>query len=545
MKRRKFIQLTATASAISLIPSEVFALLKSVGISECPDLNAKKIVLIQLAGANDGINTIVPLNQYDLYAQLRPNLKLNLNGPNGIIPLDTTLALENQIGLHPTLTGFKNLYDSGLMRIVQGVGYPNSNKSHFKSSDLWLSGGDGTPANFTSETGWMGRFIENYYADFLHESYPLGIQMGSGDNSLGFHGAVEHGLSININNQDMSGFYSVVNGLGGVPPTTIPNSEYGERIQFLTDLDASANLYSNGISNAFNSGTNANNYPDTDVANQLKTIARFISGGLKTKFYLVRLGGFDTHEVQIPSNTTPHLGNHAVLLKQLSDGINAFITDLNQQNKGNDVLAVTFSEFGRKAAENGSLGTDHGEVAPMFVFGNSVNPGISGTNVNLSEAIEANNYQVQTVQHDYRRVFSTILQDWLGAENAFLDLTFYDNTTQTGFTDFKFSELINEQNKVAPACYKSILPPIPGKTNLELVIYPNPTSDYIYISGSQDCDVYTVMIHTAEGKYIDTIRNPILSSDFNFNVQNLAVGIYHLKIQTKKGVYLKKMMIHR
>lgn len=122
------------------------------------NINGKKIVLVQLAGANDGLNTVVPINQYDKYASLRPNIKLSNTGINGIINLDTTLSLADQVGLHPSLVGFKSLYDSGLMRVIQGVGYPTQDKSHFKSTDLWLSGGDGTPANNVSQSGWVGRF---------------------------------------------------------------------------------------------------------------------------------------------------------------------------------------------------------------------------------------------------------------------------------------------------------------------------------------------------------------------------------------------------
>ena len=199
MKRRNFIKLTSTASALTLLPTEVFALFKSAGMTTCPDNSNKKIVLIQLSGANDGLNTVVPLNQYDTYATLRPNIKLANSETNGIINLDTTLTIENQVGLHPSLTGFKNLYDAGFMRLIQGVGYPIQDKSHFKSTDLWLTGGDGTQANNVLGSGWVGRFLENYYANFLTANYPLGIQLGSSENSLGFHGEVEHGMSLNIN----------------------------------------------------------------------------------------------------------------------------------------------------------------------------------------------------------------------------------------------------------------------------------------------------------------------------------------------------------
>ncbi|MFY8066171.1 MAG: DUF1501 domain-containing protein, partial [Flavobacterium sp.] len=458
MKRRNFIKLTSTASALSLLPTEVFALFNSAGLKTCPNVNAKKIVLIQLSGANDGLNTVVPINQYDTYAALRPNIKLNnVGGSNGIINLDSTLPLENQVGLHPALTGFKNLYDNGLMRLIQGVGYPIQDKSHFKSTDLWLTGGDGTPANNVLESGWVGRFLENYFANFLTANFPLGIQLGSSENSLGFHGEIEHGMSLNINGQDPSGFYSIVNGLGGIAPTTIPNSEYGDLIQYILNNDTSTNTYAQTISAAFNAGSNSITYANTSLSNQLKTVAKFISGGLETKVYLVKISGFDTHNLQVASNTTTHTGSHADLLTQVSEAVTNFITDLNNQNIGDDVLAVTFSEFGRKAGENGNLGTDHGEIAPMFVFGSSLNAGISGTNINLSEAIAGNNFQIQTVQHDYRRVFSTILQDWFGVSNPTLDLTFYDHTNNIGFAGNKISSLINTQNSVPPSCYNDVL----------------------------------------------------------------------------------------
>ena len=548
MKRRNFIQLTASASALSLMPTEVFALFKSAGMTTCPNVNAKKIVLIQLSGANDGLNTVVPLNQYDTYAALRPNIKLsNVGASNGLINLDTTLPLAKQIGLHPSLTAFKSLYDSGFMRVIQGVGYPSQDKSHFKSTDLWLTGGDGTQANNAIDSGWIGRFLESYYSNFLTANFPLGIQLGSSDNSLGFHGEVEHGMSININGQDPSGFYSIINGLGGAPPTNIPNSEYGNLIQFILDNDSETNIYAQTISTAFNRGTNSTavTYPSTSLANQLKSVARFISGGLQTKVYLVKIGGFDTHDVQVASNTTTHLGNHANLLTQVSEAINCFITDLNNQNLGDDVIAVPFSEFGRKAGENGNLGTDHGEIAPMFVFGKSINPGVSGTNINLSEAVLANNYQVQTVQHDYRRVFSTILQDWFGTSNQTLDLTFFNTTTNQGYSNNKVSNMIKTEFAVPPNCYSNTLLSTNDFTNRnDIVVYPNPTIETININSINN-SINVVSVYSLDGKLVATYRNPMTSDNYSINVQNLAIGIYTLKVETNNGSFTKKIIVRR
>ena len=544
MRRRKFLKLTSAASVLTLLPSEVFSIVKTIGGSGCPDLSGKKLVLIQFAGANDGLNTLIPVNQYDLYANLRPNLKINNSGANGFINLDTTLRIEDQVGLHPSMAGFKSLYDNGLMRVLQGVGYPNSNKSHFKSTDLWLSGGDGTNANFAFENGWAGRFMENYYADLLHGNFPLGIQMGSSDNSLGFHGVVEHGMSININNQDVSGFYSVVNGLGGIPPANIPDSEYGQLVQFLIDLDSSTNVYSQTISSAFNGGNNTVTYPDNELANQLKTVARFISGGLETKIYLVRLGGFDTHEWQVQPNAS-HTGDHATLLHKVSEAVNAFITDINNQGKGNDVLAMTFSEFGRKAAENANYGTDHGEVAPMFVFGKSVTPGVSGTNLNLSEATEDNNYQIQTIQHDYRSVFSTVLQDWLGAKSTILDSTLYDHTLDSGFADKKVPNLINSANLVPPSCYNNTPPVDPPKPIDAVVVYPNPCSDFVSVSAPAENPVYSMAVISTSGSRVNFCTNPAVSPKMTIDLSHLAVGFYYLKIETKNGQFTKKIIVRR
>jgi uncharacterized protein (DUF1501 family) len=551
MKRRNFLKITSTASALSLLPSEVFALFKSAGMAACPNVGSKKIVLIQLAGANDGLNTVIPINQYDAYAALRPNIKLSNTGTNGIINLDTTLSAANQVGLHPSMTGFKSLYDRGFMRLIQGVGYPVQDKSHFKSTDLWLTGGDGTASNNNIGDGWMGRFLESYYDNFLTANFPLGLELGSNDNSLGFNGVVANDLSISIGGQDPAGFYSVISGLGGAAPTTIPNSDYGTLLKYILDKDKSTNTYAQSISTAFNAGTNSSTvtYPNTSLSNQLKTVARFISGGLQTKVYLVKIGGFDTHINQIAANTTSHIGTHANLLAQVSDAVNNFITDLNAQNKADDVLAVTFSEFGRKAGENANLGTDHGEIAPMFVFGKSIKAGISGTNVNLAEAVSTNDFQLKTVQHDYRRVFGTILQDWFGTSNKTLDLTFYDYTNNIGFANKKIPDLI--KSPITTNCY---IDTVGGGTlgvdqetivSNEISVYPNPTSDLITISATNSNSVKEVTIYGIDGKNVGQYQNESTTDLFSINVESLTAGLYTLKVNTEKGNFTKKIIIRR
>ncbi|WP_435261303.1 DUF1501 domain-containing protein [Tenacibaculum sp. nBUS_03] len=201
MKRRNFIKLASSVSALGLMPLELRAMLKTVNIASCGDLSNRKLVLINLAGGNDGLNTIIPLNVYDQYASLRPTLKIPTSGSKSYIILDNTLSDTQKIGLNPALTGFKSLYDQGFLRILQSVGYPSQNKSHFASKDLYSTGNDGNSWDNGKDSGWIGRFVEKYYSGELKENYPLGVQIGSTKTELGFHGEDEHGLSINISGQ--------------------------------------------------------------------------------------------------------------------------------------------------------------------------------------------------------------------------------------------------------------------------------------------------------------------------------------------------------
>ena len=516
-------------------------MLKSLGNLACPNFSARKLVLIQLAGGNDGLNTIVPINQYDSYAQFRPNLHLSLGGTNGLIQLDSGLPLEKQVGLHPALTGFKNLYENGLLQIVQGVGYPNTNKSHFKSTDLWLSGGDGMSPNFDIPNGWVGRFLENQYPDQLQANYPLGIQLGSGDASLGFDGEHEHHLSVNINTQDANGYYSELNGQSGTAPNPIPNSEYGDKLRYILNVDSAANQYQAAVTSAFNSGNNTCQYPDTELANQLKTAAKFISGGLATKIYLVRLKGFDNHENQVRPEGS-HLGIHANLLQELSSAVNAFMLDLHKQQLSDDVIALTFSEFGRKIAENGNLGTDHGEVAPLFIFGKAIQPGIKGNNINLSEASEENNFQVQTIQYDYRAIFGTLLQDWMGSSNVVLDHSLFDSYLQRGYTEGKIDQTLQVAYVVPDYCRGDATPP---KNVSEPRFYPNPCDTVVHLDLGPDLLLYKLALYSERGRLVWERWNTTTEFNFTFSVTDLAVGLYIAKTTTNHGVYTAKIYVMR
>ena len=529
MKRRNFIKLTSTASAISLLPSQVTASLNiAKSFLDCTISN-RKLVLINLAGGNDGLNTIIPINYYDIYSNLRPSIKVPSSGINSYINLDETLDENQQIGLHPSLTGIKNLYDNDLLRIIQSVGYPSQNKSHFASTDIYSTANDGNSWNNGNNSGWIGRFMESYYADLIQNSYPLGVEIGSKSNSLGFHGESEHGLSVNINGQDPSGFYSLISGMAGEPPNNIPISDYGHELEYIIQTDALSNMYSEAISNSFNNGQNAVSYPDTDISNQLKTVARLISGGLESKVYMVKLSGFDTHFGQNQAENDI-LGDHNDLLTKLSSAVAAFMNDLSAMNLKNDVVGLTYSEFGRKAAENGSLGTDHGETAPMFVFGAPVKGGVSGLNPDLNEANENNGYQIQTVQFDYRDTLGTLLQDYLGADNLALDATFFNNTLNQSFSETKIDDLIKSEFSVATNCYSNSLTNNNDRKKIFYIINPV-YNDLIIKSKNQEYSSFKYELYDLNSKLVSKGNSRINES---ISISHLINGIYILNILTNE-----------
>jgi uncharacterized protein (DUF1501 family) len=528
MKRRHFIKLSSAASAIALTPFEIQAAIKSfMPYSNCSDISNRKLVLINLAGANDGLNTIIPLNQYDVYSNLRPSIKVPISGANKYIGLDSTLPDNQQIGLNPALTGLKSLYDKGWLRIMQSVGYPSQNKSHFKSTDLYLTGNDGNSLLNGTDTGWMGRFMELYYSDLIIENYPLAVEIGSNKTSLGFHAEEAHGLSLNITGQDPAGFYSVLNGLGGVPPANIPDSDYGKQLEFLVNTDALSNTYAESISTAFNSGKNDISYPNSDLANQLKTVAKLISGDLGSKIYMVRISGFDTHNAQVqgPGET---IGKHHSLLTDLSESMEAFTNDLVSQNLADDVVGLTFSEFGRKAAENGNLGTDHGEIAPMFVFGKPVEGGVSGTNPDLTEATNLNNFQIQTVQYDYRQTFGTLLQNYLGADDSVIDATFFNHTLNDSFVNLKLENILKSEFDISKGCVASTTSS--SKENKNWLLYPNPFRDIVNIAGINTFETVSFRIYNASGILLLNKTEVLIDGKATINLFSFSSGIYFFEI---------------
>ncbi|MEN8824766.1 MAG: DUF1501 domain-containing protein [Wenyingzhuangia sp.] len=440
MDRRKFLRMSAlsSTSAMLLNGHSLSAFSQTNLLNRIPQsvIGDRALVLVQLRGGNDGLNTLIPIAQYDDYARLRPTIRIKETGLHGGIPLDDTLASSQQAYLHPSLTGLKSLYDEGKLNILHAVGYPQLNRSHFASRAIMFQGGDGTIENSGKPDGWMARFL---YSAYDHEKCldPLGIQLGSNKPSLGFQSSHEHKVDLNLSGQDVSGYYSIVSNIGN-PSPEIPVSDYGSALAHISNIERGISTYSKRISEVFDIGLSKRNagstinYPSNNkLADQLKTVATLIRGGSKTKVFLVSYNGFDTHGNQVQSESESHIGKHADLLKDVGDALKYFQDDLKMLGIEDQVVSATFTEFGRKPVENGNLGTDHGNLGPMFVVGKHVQGGVSGDHVDLTKVTEL--YDNELMQHDYRQVFTSIISDFLGATNA--------SIVETEFEDFSASKL--------------------------------------------------------------------------------------------------------
>ncbi len=446
MNRRSFLKKIPIAASAPIIlnglPLNALARGSALYKMAAESDNDRIIVLIQLHGGNDGLNMLVPVDQYSNYYNLRPNIAIPDHGARRFINLDSTLPVKDQMGLHPDMKGVKELYDQGKVAVVQGVGYENMNGSHFRSRDIWFMGGD---YNDDYGSGWMGRYLDHLYPGypdaFPSESMPdpLGLEIGTAV-SLAFHRANGIPTAVSVDNPDQ--FYNLINSVGGLPPESVANTHYGDELQWIMDIEKKSNQYAGRLKEVYEQGRNSpgvtypEKYPfnapggavNNPLSAQLKMIARLLNGGVKTKIFLARIGGFDTHADQVESYD-PTMGKHAALLYHISSAVKAFQDDLKGLGLEHRVLTMTFSEFGRRPASNGSWGTDHGTSAPMLIFGKEVNAGVVGTNPDLNN-LERNNLKSQ---FDYRQVFGSVLQDWMGASDPDMEKTMLEDfvTPQT------------------------------------------------------------------------------------------------------------------
>ncbi len=418
--RREFLKTGLVGGAMAwTIPaflSETMASLHAAGAAD----DAKPIlVVLQMAGGNDGLNTVVPITN-DFYYKARPSLSLKP---------DATLKLNADFGLHPSMTGFKELFDAGMLSVIHGVGYPNPNRSHFHSTDIWQTA---SPESAKTQ-GWIGRYFDNACkgADptvgiSVGRQTPLAFQSGR---PLGI--SLENPESYRFASGDEPGegemsseaYYRKLNGpqmmegdgtelnsggsIGSAPGTAV-RQHRGSSLDFLERVALDAQVSSDKILAVTKRVRNAGNYPGTQIAGSLKLVARLIAGGLPTRVFYVSQGGYDTHTNQVPA--------HQRLLGEMAGGVKAFFDDLKALGHDQRVTLMTFSEFGRRVGQNANNGTDHGAAAPMFLAGPKVQAGLLGTAPSLAPK-DLHNGDVRFTT-DFRSIYASLLEQWLKAESG-------------------------------------------------------------------------------------------------------------------------------
>lgn len=417
MKRRTFIKNTIPLAFSPLFIESIIRqkVSKLFGLDYSPaDFKDRKLIIVNLFGGNDGLNNVVPLDQYGLYASHRPTIKI---AQPSLINLDGTLATNKQVGLHPSLAEFKNLYDEGKLNVIQSVGYPTPNFSHFRSDSLIFAGKDGSYNNDVTQ-GWISDYLAETHPSFndrptTQYPYPLGIQIGLSYKHNGFLHGTFNNIGININNLARNNFY-------GNLRTSPPNSDFNILLQYLKQVEEGSQQYKQKVEDTFNAGSNMNGataYPNSDLGKQMKSIARMINGGLDTKILVAFKGGWDNHRNQVDISDTTQ-GAQANLLSDVSKSIYAFQRDMEGQGIDDKVIILTISEFGRQIKQNASDGTDHGSLSPWFAIGTPIKGGVTGRNIDLS--LLNGQHTADVLQNDYRRILSTVIQDWFGNTDSML-----------------------------------------------------------------------------------------------------------------------------
>ena len=477
-------------------------------------ISDKIMVFIELAGGNDGINTLIPLDQYNHLALHRPRV---LIPENQVLPLSGVSGT----GVHPAMQRVREMFDDGMVSMVQRVGYPNQDYSHFRSMDIWMTASD---SDESVNTGWLGRMLE-----YDHPTYPtnyptqdspdpLAINVGS-LGPLALMGS-EFPMGISVGNP-----LDVFNLINDFPEPT-PNTPYGDELTYIRFVMQNTSLYFDVIKDAATIGQNLSGlYPaDNALADQLKIVSRLINGGLTTPIYVVSITGFDTHSEQSEPGS-PATGNHANLLTQVSEAVYAFMDDIKLMGKSDKVCAMTFSEFGRTIADNLSIGTDHGAAAPLLVFGKGVNPGIIGTNPAIPLDLQAS--ADVDMQHDFRSVYASVLQDWFGLNTA--------------------DELLLGSFPILPIFRDSVdVQDRPSRSAFEVGNFPNPVHASSTITFSIPAAYVTLTLLDAQGRTIRKLAEgnyPAGIHKVAFNRDGLPSGSYFYMLKINGLGVTKKLLV--
>jgi uncharacterized protein (DUF1501 family) len=417
--RREFLSTGIKGLGLVAASAYVPAFVTRTARAVTPETDSTILVVLQLSGGNDGLNTVVPFGN-DLYYKNRPVIGISK---------DSTLKINDQIGLHPSLAPLKAEFDAGHMAIIQNTGYPNPNRSHFRSMEIWHTASDADAPSLAN--GWLGRYFDAQCSGAdphkAIDNADIGVSFGK-VMPQAFRNSANVGLAIdnpstfqwNASGETLAlakaqeEIFSHLNQPGGIDASpmssmatlgAISDTEPAT-LDFLRHTAMNAMLAGDRVRAILGRDKSKIPYPQTDLANQLGMIAKLIGGDFPTRVYYAYQGGFDTHANQP--------GTHARVLGDVAQAVSAFRNDLRDQKNSDRVLVLAFSEFGRRVAENGSAGTDHGAAAPVFLFGEGIKAGIHGRAPDLANLVDGDIVH----ETDFRQVYATVLERWLGAPSA-------------------------------------------------------------------------------------------------------------------------------
>ena len=528
MKRRDFLSTTMPMAAV--LPDVINGYSLKAFHANSPIVQALMqgvtttdhvLVIIQLSGGNDGLNMVIPVSDYSKYYNARANIAI---AENAVLPI----AGVTGTGLHPAMTGLQSLFSDGKAKVIQAVGYPQPNFSHFRATDIWMSASN---SNQEVYSGWAGRYLNYEFPNFpigypnTDMPDPLAIQIGS-STSLFLQGPSNNmGMSIT----SPTNFYNLISGTTDAAPAT----NAGRELTYIRQINQQTQRYTTVIKAAANAVTQQSVYPaKNSLGDQLKIVARLVKGGLKTRIYVVNMGGFDTHSEQV-DDVDHSIGSHAVLLEKLSSAIKAFQDDLKFLGVEERVIGMTYSEFGRRIKSNSSSGSDHGAAAPLFVFGKNVQAGMLGVNPTLPASATVNDNI--PFQYDFRSIYATLLEKWFCLDKNVVESLFPPGIN----TQLQSLPIIKDT-----AC-SGITPGPDNPPGVLITNYPNPFTTRTTIRFTTAGGHTLVQIIDTLGRLIKVLIDGDYAAgsyNVNFNAEQLPSGVYYARFQNGATQQVRAMM---
>lgn len=513
MKRRDFVKNISFASIGSpfLLNDLKFQTIGKPLFPVQKSAEDKVLVIIRLGGGNDGLNTLFPMDSYDNLVNHRSNI---------IVPENQLLPITNSLSLHPVMTGMRDMFNDGKLGIIQNVGYPEQNRSHFRSSDIWDKG----LMEPSATTGWMGRNLDHSYPNFP-EDYPnssqpdpFAISMGNEVSATcqGLMGNFCHTVSDPFATFNLSESSALNDG-----------TYYGSHMEYLSTIIAQTNAYGSQVNDAANNGSTLSSKYDSNnlLAVQLRYIAQMISGGLQTKVYILNVTGFDTHDSQVNS-TNKSQGNHSDLLKKVSDAIAAFQDDLSLLNLEERVAGMTYSEFGRQIKSNASFGTDHGDAAPLFLFGSCLGDLVTGSDPVIGTQLQ--DQEGVAMEIDFRDVYASILKNWFEVGEDQIQPMFEHQVTFYQFL---------------AGCTWGLKEESESKNNL--MVYPNPAISLAKLRLNSENEWIRVEVLDLNGAIVQVVFEGNLSKgehNIPMEINDLSFGQYIVKVHKESGLETIKLV---